>query len=85
MIRGIEMGQQRAVRVSPPGAHEDSFDGWLVLEVFSEGRLHGQVVACEVKMVSRDALVDEAVDLCERVGRYDVDGLESRGQREGPR
>jgi len=63
--------------ISPPGAHEDSFDAWFVLKVLSERRLHGQVVACEIKVVSRDAFVDEAVDFGERVGRDDVDGLES--------
>jgi hypothetical protein len=71
------MGEQRAVGISPPGAHEDSLDSWFVLEVFPERRLHGQVVACEVKMVGRDALVNKAVDLGKRVGRDDIDGLES--------
>ena len=76
IIGGVEIGQQSAMEISPPGAHENSFDAWFVLEVFPERCLHGQVVACEVKMVSRDAFVNEAVDLGERVGRDDVDGLE---------
>jgi hypothetical protein len=77
MISGVKMGQQSAMGISPPRAHEDSLDAWFVLEVFSERRLHGQVVACEVEVVSRDALVNEAVNLGERVGGDDVDGLES--------
>lgn len=54
-----------------------AFTFGLILEVFPERRLHRQVVACEVKMVSRDAFVNEAVDLGEREGRDDVHGLES--------
>jgi hypothetical protein len=77
MISGVEMGQQRAMGISPPGAHEDSFYARLVLEVFPERRLHGQVVASEVKMICRDTLVNEAVDLGERVGRDYVERLES--------
>lgn len=77
MISGVEMGEERAIEVRPPGAYKDSFYIWPYLEVFPERRLHRQVVACEVKMVSRDAFVNEAVDLGEREGRDDVHGLES--------
>ena len=34
MISGVEIGQQSAMGISPPGAHENSFDAWFVLRVF---------------------------------------------------
>ena len=82
VIGGVEMGQQRAVRVGAARADENGLDVGLQGEVVGEGGAHGGAdEGGEGEVVVVRGGGDEGVDGGEGVRRHDVDGLE--GGREG--
>jgi hypothetical protein len=76
-VRGVEMCKVLAVRVRPPGAHEDGLDRGCVVQVVGEGGLHGLRILKQLQRVCLDRDFDKVLDLLERVRRLDVDAFDS--------